>query len=107
MKRVTILLTSGQSITEDTVNGNELPTALAQSNPAFPLIMAKDGSTMHLNMRQVVGVSVEDVEDEPEAPAEDTRTVAELKEALDGAGVEYASDARKADLQELAKANGL
>lgn len=37
----------------------------------------------------------------------DARTVAELKAALDKAKVNYPSDARKADLVELAKTNGV
>jgi HeH/LEM domain len=40
-------------------------------------------------------------------PDEDTRTVAELKDALDAGGVEYDSHAKKADLLELAKTNNL
>lgn len=44
---------------------------------------------------------------ELEAQVDSDRTVAELKAALDAAGVEYPSDARKADLQELAKTNNV
>ena len=40
-------------------------------------------------------------------PAEDTRTVPELKAALDAAGVEYDSKAKKDDLLKLAQDNKL
>lgn len=44
---------------------------------------------------------------DPDPQADPDRTVAQLKEALDKAGVEYPSDARKADLQELARTNNV
>ncbi len=45
---------------------------------------------------------------QPEANAGDeSRTVAELREALDAGGIEYPSDAKKADLASLAAERGV
>lgn len=77
--------------------------------PAHPLYV-DDATLDFINFRQVTRLRLAD--DEAPTPAvsesetEDTRTVAELKAALDTAGVDYDSKALKAELLELARANG-
>lgn len=110
-KSLTIQYTDGTSeswnVPDNTAG--EAVAALSRQEAAHPLVIGE--ATVYLNMRQVcslaVGAAEEGEPEVPEQPAEDTRTVAELKEALDKANVEYDSTAKKADLQELAKANGL
>ena len=118
MKTLTLYL-AGQpepltlNLTPD--QGAALNDALGQQLPAH--VVALPDRVLRLNMRQVVALETPvdapapEPEPAPEAqvqdpPAED-RTVDELKAALDVAGVEYPSTARKADLQELARQNNV
>lgn len=93
-----------------------LNDALGQQSPAH--VVALPDRVLRLNMRQVVALETPvdppapEPAPEPEPAAQDTpptddRTVDELKAALDAAGVEYPSTARKAELQELAKTNAV
>ena len=130
MKLVTFATTDGQSreVTVTPEAADALVQALAAQTPAHPVLL-DDGSVLHLNTRQVIGLAVDDAPTEvsqsdsaEEAPAEQPtvkmipdpdpqadpdRTVAQLKEALDTAEVEYPSGALKAELQELARANNV
>lgn len=130
MKLVTLATTDGQSreLTVTPEAADALVQALAAQTPAHPVPL-DDGSVLHLNTRQVIGLAVDDAPtDVPqsgsaeEAPAEQPevkmipdpdpehdpdRTVAQLKEALDKAGVDYPSGALKAELQELAREHGV
>ena len=92
-----------------------LHDALAQQSPAH--VVALPERVLRLNMRQVVAIETPAdapaPEPEPEAapepeptPAPD-RTVDELKAALDAAGIEHPSGARKAELVELAQTHGV
>lgn len=118
MKRATITFASGKTaeLTLDDVAVSELAQALTSQVPSHTVAL-NETTVKYLNMRQVESLEVETLPDpsqfdseEPVSDSEtepDERTVAQLKEALDGAKVEYPSDARKADLLELAKTNGV
>lgn len=123
MKTLTILLTGipePKTVTVEAPIAESVVSAFLTQTPAQ--VPMEDGSTLYLNTRQVGGIAVADADpkptpaqpaddvaqpEQPQEPAPDDRTVDELKAALDGASVEYPSTARKADLQELAKANGV
>ena len=62
-------------------------------------------SSAEINEERNTTSSEDDGGEEEEATGGAALTVAQLKEALDGAGVEYASNAKKADLVELYDAN--
>lgn len=121
-KSLTIQTTS-DTFTVIVADDHGLLNALSTQNPAHPLVLVEDNSVMYLNTRQVVAFTEDtyeggygtpraddETEETPpteEAPTEDTRTVAELKVALDAAGVEYDSKAVKADLLALAAEKNL
>lgn len=122
MKSLTIQYTDGSHESYNVEDGRagEAVSALSSQNPAFPLVIGQ--ATVHINMRQVCSVAVGEAEKkaepEPDQPsqkmipdpdpnADPDRTVAQLKEALDAAQVEYPADARKADLQKLATEHGV
>lgn len=131
MKKTLTLLMAGipeprEATVEPAVADAVVAAFRAQDCTTIPM---DDGSVLHLNTRQVAGIAVEDADedtptdDQTEADADDTppqkmipdpdpnadpdRTVAQLKEALDAAKVEYPGDARKADLQQLATEHGV
>ena len=112
MKNLSLDFTDGTTrelIVED-VTANDLVAALNEQRPCHPMVVA-DGSTLYVNTRNLCTIEVETLEEEEEGEtseeeaAEDTRTVAELKAALDDAGVEYDGGARKAELQEIARSS--
>lgn len=111
MKRLSVTPVGGQNLVFDVLDASGLMDAVSRQDPCYGLTM-EDDSILYLNTRQIVAWAVEDVEEpEPEelsqSDSEDTRTVPELKAALDAANVEYDSKALKADLLELAKTNGI
>ena len=132
MKNLTLDFTDGTTrdmIVED-ATANELVAAFNEQRPCHPMVVI-DGSTLYVNTRNLCTIEVETleepeeevpeeedvpeeaapVEEEGETPEEevieDTRTVAELKAALDDAGVDYDSGLRKAELQEIALSSGI
>lgn len=85
-----------------------LLAAMSVNDPAY-LIVHDDQSRTVINTRNLVAIayipddSLPPVEIAPQDEVEaDTRTKAELTEALDAAGIEYDKGALKADLQQLA-----
>lgn len=85
----------------------DLKLAMQSRNPAHEVQYA-DGRRIIINTLTGATITAEPSRvtktiPDPDPGADPDRTVAQLKEALDAAGVEYASDARKADLQDLAK----
>lgn len=111
MSRVKIAYVGGDTdtLTLDDAQRGELVTAMAARNPAH--IIADGNDHTVLNTQNITRIDyrlpgAEDVGSDTDE-AEDTRTVAELKAALDAGGIEYDSDDRKADLQAKAKAAGL
>ena len=84
----------------------DLPSAVSRQEASYPLAM-EDNSIIYLNTRHVVAWTVEDADESESDESEDSRTVAELKDALDTAKVEYDSKALKAELLELAKQNNV
>lgn len=119
-KTLKIQTTSGQKLTLKAVDDHGLSVAMTAQEPNYS-VLCDDGSIVHLNCRTVetwsesAGDGQPQTEDEAEPeqkmipdadPAHDPdRTVAQLKEALDAAEVEYPSGAVKAELQELARKN--
>lgn len=93
---------------DDTQRG-ALVSAKAARDPAH-IIDNGDGSHTVLDTQNIRRIDYrlpgQDVGSDTDE-TEDTRTVAELKDALDAGGVEYGSDLRKADLQDLAKQHNL
>lgn len=116
MKSLLIHTTAGVPLEVQVEDGSAalLADEVNRQNPALALI-TEDGSVLFLNTRHVVAWTVEDMEEpaaedpdvSPSDSAEDTRTVAELKAALDEKGIDYPSSALKADLQELAQTNNV
>ena len=125
MKTLTLHFTDSteRDLMVDDVTANELLAALTDQRPSHPLLLI-DGSTLYVNTRQLCSATVEALEEEEDVPEEaapveeegetpeeevieDTRTVAELKAALDDAGVDYDSGLRKAELQEIALSSGI
>lgn len=109
MKSLTIQYTDGtnESYNVEDNTAGEAVAALTGQHPAHPLVIGE--AIVYINMRQVCSVAVGAADDEDvssDAP-EDTRTVAELKDALDAAGVKYPATAKKAELQELASSSGV
>lgn len=104
MKRLSITHTGGDNLVFDVPDLGDFPSAVARQDASWPLTL-DDGSTLYMNTRHVVAWTAEDVSQSDSEEPEDTRTVAELKEALDKAGVEYDGKALKAELLELAKTN--
>lgn len=109
MKTLTLHYTDGthESYDVEDNTAGEVVAALTAQNPSHLLVIGK--AVVYINCRQVCSVAVgrsegEVTSDEPEA---DPRTVAELKEDLDAAGIEYPATAKKADLLELASTNGI
>lgn len=115
-----IIQTTGETLTLTTEDTHNLGLGMTAQEPNWPLRIPEDDSVVWLNCRQVVAWSEEDAGEEPAAaeptpepeqkmipdadPASDPdRTVAQLKDALDAAEVEYPSGAVKAELQTLAR----
>ena len=124
MTRVTVTPVSGSPFNVDT-NAGEIVTALAQQSTGY-VIVHDDQSRTVLNMRNVVALSYgapraeqlgpkEEVEPtrgekmipDPDTNADPDRTVDQLKEALDKAGIDHSSAKVKADFQKLVKDNNL
>lgn len=112
-KKLIIETTGGVTLEAVVVEPHDLDRGMTAQEPNF-LLRYADGSTLHLNTRNVVAWTEEDVEGEEEGeleaesePAPEERTVAQLKEALDAKDIDYPSDARKADLVELAEQNNV
>lgn len=67
----------------------------------------EDIAELHRESRQIEGAEVSEEEEEEEEASAADLTVAELKEALDGAEVEYDKNAKKADLVALYEEHNL
>ncbi len=111
MKSLTIAYASGEheDFTVEDTAASEAVAALSRQDAAHPIPLSET-ATVYVNMRQVTTLAVgaeEDVSESDEGEPEDTRTVAQLKEALDAAKVEYDPKALKAELLELAKTSGV
>lgn len=109
MKTLTIQYVDGtnESYNVEDNTAGEAVAALTAQNPSHALVIGE--AVVYVNMRQVCSVAVGRSEDEvtSDEPEADPRTVAELKEDLDAAGIEYPATAKKADLLELASTNGI
>lgn len=111
MKSLTLSYTGGdhEDFTVDDVVASEALAALTAQNPAFPLALSETAA-VYVNMRNVTTLAIGAEEEAPVSDSDsdstegtpDSRTVADLKEALDAAEVEYDSRALKAELQALA-----
>ena len=85
-----------------------LVDAVTQQHPAHQ-IHFEDGSRVVVNTRNLTTIKASPVNlasVTADAPPEDTRTVGQLKEALDAKGVTYDPKANKATLIQLAQDNG-
>lgn len=106
MKSLTLHYTDGtrESYDIEDNTAGEAVAALTVQNPSHPLVIGE--AIVYVNFRQVCSVAVGRAEEDVTSDAEtDPRTVAELKEDLDAAGIEYPATAKKADLLELASTN--
>lgn len=118
-KTLKIQTTSGQKLTLKAVDDHGLSVAMTAQEPNYS-VLCEDGSILHLNCRTVetwsesAGDGQPQTEDQAEQPKQKMipdadpehdpdRTVAQLKDALDAADVEYPSGAVKAELQQLAR----
>lgn len=115
MKKTLTIQTVGDTLTLTVLDPHDMDRAMLAQEPNHALRLDEDGSVLHLNCRQVIAWAEEDAGEDEEAeepqkmvpdpdPSNDPdRTVAQLKDALDAAEVEYPSNAVKADLQTLAR----
>lgn len=113
MKKLTLIFASGteKSYTLEDTDAQVAVTAHETQQPSHPL-RESDTSVSRVNMRHVEVCTVDDAEGEEPTPVQevsetDTRTKAELQDALKAAGIDYPSDALKADLLELAQTNNV
>lgn len=119
MKKILTLQTVAGDTLELTVEGeHNMNLAMTAQEPNHSLRL-DDGSTLHVNTRNLVAWAEDDAEDDgendeaeqpqqkmiPDADPEHDpdRTVAQLKDALDAGKIEYPSGAVKAELQALAR----
>ena len=102
MNRLIITPVGGEALTIDVPDIGDFPSAVSRQEASWPLVL-EDGSTLHINTRHVFAWTVEDAEEEPvsdsETEPEDTRTVDQLKAALDEAKV----DALKRDWKQFSE----